>query len=141
MVQTNHPIYKYPQDNPRDVYFSARSVFPFDLFPDEIIIDENKVDLIYATFLIGREVFSVPIKNINSVSSASDGIFASITIEVIGFHKDPAPIRFLWPADAAKARRIINGLVCSNRLEPTASVPKSERVKNVEQIGEAQPRI
>ena len=142
MAQLNNTLYKYTVKNPRDVYFYAKSVFPFDLFPDEIIIDENKVDIIHSQFFMGREVFSIPIRNINSVSSNSNGIFGSVSIEVIGFHQDPEPILFLWSADAARARRIINGLVCSNKQQPSIdSFSKKERMKNIEQLGRAEEKV
>ncbi|OGK35058.1 hypothetical protein A3A93_04265 [Candidatus Roizmanbacteria bacterium RIFCSPLOWO2_01_FULL_38_12] len=115
MVQLKYPIYQYKSTDFKRVSFSAKSVFPFDLFPDEIRIDEDKVDIIYIQFLLGREVASIPIKNINSVSSVSNGIFGSVSIDLIGFHKDPEPIRFLWSNEAEKARKLINQLVCQNK--------------------------
>lgn len=118
-MQLDHKLYQNTSKSSRTLFFSAKSVFPFDLFPDEIIINEDEVDIIYAQFLMGKEVFSIPIRNINSVSSISNGIFGSLTIDVIGFHKDPDPIKFLWSNDAEKARRIINNLVCSNKETPS----------------------
>ena len=119
MMQLDHKLYQNTSKSSRTISFSAKSVFPFDLFPDEIIINENEVDIIYAQFFMGKEVFSIPIKNINSVSSMTNGIFGSLSIEVIGFHKDPEPIYYLWSNDAEKARRIINNLVCSNKQQPS----------------------
>ena len=53
MAQLKHTIYRYESKVTKTVHFSAKSVFPFDLFPDEIRIDENKVDIIHSQFFNG----------------------------------------------------------------------------------------
>lgn len=99
----------------RRTIFSTRSVFPFDLFPDELIIDANKVDISMGIFFGSREVYSIPLQNINGARSNSSIIFAGISIEIEGFNKNPPSIRYLWKKDAIMARRIINGLVTTIR--------------------------
>ena len=73
----------------RRILFRAKTVFPFDLFLDEIVIDENKVDIIYGIFFYSREVFSIPYRQINGVSSTTGIFFGGLQIEIEGFNKNP----------------------------------------------------
>lgn len=118
--------------------FATRSVFPFDLFPDEIVIDENKVDISMGIFFGSREVYSIPLQNINGARSHSSIIFAGISIEIEGYNKNPPHIQYLWKKDAITARRIINGLVTAikQNIDLSQLDLKSLREKLVE-IGRA----
>src|SRR5688500_3528089 len=48
------------------VLLSTKSLFPWDLFPDELIIDENKISFIFNN-LIEKRVHSVFIKDLSDV--------------------------------------------------------------------------
>lgn len=120
----------------RRVLFRAKGVFPFDFFPDEIVIDENKVDIIHGIFFYSRDVFSVPFSRITGAASTTGLFFGSIHLELDGYAKDPSPVTFLFNRDAAKARRIINGLVAANRQNIDLSkLPLSELIHKIEEIG------
>lgn len=47
-----------------EVLFETRSVFPFDLFPDSVIVDINKVTIMKRD-LLTQAVFPIIVKNIN----------------------------------------------------------------------------
>lgn len=121
--------------------FATQSVFPLDLFPDKLIIDENKVDISLGKFIGSREVYSIPLQNINGARSNSSIIFAGIGIEVEGYNLNPPEIRHLWKRDAITARRIINGLVTAIKQEIDLSQLdlKSLREKLID-IGRASER-
>ncbi len=156
MVPTNYTLYKsqifpvairkknvspnlgktYP--GAHRVLFRARTVFPFDFFPDEIVIDENKIDMIYGIFFFSTEVFSISVKNIYGAMSITNLFFGSLEVEVSGYNKNPDPMKYLWGKDAAKARRIINGLVCCYKQGINTSVMDIKAAKvRVEEIGKA----
>lgn len=102
------------------VLFKAKTVFPFQFFPDEIIVDPIKVSLIRRIFFGSEELFSIEIKNILEVTVASGPFFATLIIKflVIGSLTPPPPpiiINHLKKSDAAKARRIIQGLIIAKR--------------------------
>jgi hypothetical protein len=59
-----------------------------------------------------------------------------LDIEVIGFENDPPPLKFLWAADATKARRIITGLTTAIKEGIDLSkIPAEDLTKKVEEIG------
>lgn len=126
----------------KGILFQTKSVFPFDFFPNEIVIDENKVDLIYGLFFFSREVFSISIKNINSAGSSSNLFFGELSIELEGYNENPKPIKYLWRKDAIKARRIINGLITLNKQNVNiARLNIVELKKKVEEIGLAAEHV
>lgn len=121
------------------ILLKIRAVFPFDFFPNEIIVDENKVDIVSRKFFFSKEVFSIPIMNINGVTSSSNLVFGEIRIEAWGIHRLPEPVRYLRKQDALKARRIIGGLIMANREKvDIANIPLLKARKVLEEIGRSQ---
>ncbi len=96
-----------------NILFRCKSVFPFDFFPDEVIIDENKIDVRHGLFFASTQTTSIPYKNIVKASSITGLFFATLQIEMEIYVQQPDPIHYLWRHDAIKARRIINGLVAA----------------------------
>jgi hypothetical protein len=118
------------------ILFRCKTVFPFDLFPDELIIDENKIDIIHKTFFYTEAIYSVVMKNVHGATVQTGILFSSLDIEVIGFENDPPPLKFLWAADATKARRIITGLTTAIKEGIDLSkIPAEDLTKKVEEIG------
>lgn len=118
------------------ILFKARSVFPFDFFPDEVVIDENKVDLVYGIFFYTRQVISVSINDLNGAMSVSNMLFGSLELEIRGYDRNPLPITYLWNHDAERARRIINGLVaCVKQGVDTSTLNLKFAQDKIENIG------
>lgn len=91
--------------------YKCKSVFPFDFFPDELIIDENKIDVRHGLFFMSTQTTSIPYENIVKATTTTGLLFATLQIEMEIFVQQPQPIKYLWRNQALKARRIINGLV------------------------------
>jgi hypothetical protein len=126
----------------RRILYRTKTVFPFDLFPDEIIIDENKVDIIVKPFFYTENIFPVLLKNIHGVTINSSLFFASLSFEVIGMENDPGEIRFLWSNDAYKIKRIVTGLTIAIKEGLDLSkIPAEELVTKVEEIGKSRNAI
>ena len=124
------------------ILFEADTVFPLDLFPDTIRIDENKVDIIARQFLSTKHVLTIMIDSINTVTLSTGPIFATLNFEVNGFvtgyEVKPGPIRHLWKRDAVKIRRIVLGLVAArNENIKLEEIPPAALRPKVEQIGKA----
>lgn len=118
--------------------FEISSVFPFDFFPDKIVIDENKVSLIFGIFFFSEQVFPIFIKDIKNVTVSSSILFASLTFELTGYEKNPQKIKYLWIPGAMRARRIITGLVaCHAEKIDTTKLSESKLLEKVEEIGRA----
>ncbi len=116
----------------------VHSVWPFDFFPNTLMIDHNKIDFIYNDFFWTKHTFSVHIKNVNCVIVGIDPLFASLTVKVTGFEENPEQVKFLKKSDAILARRLIMGLVAADKEQVDLSAMSIEESrKTLEQIGKA----
>jgi hypothetical protein len=58
----------------------AKSVFPWSLFPDTIILDRTKLTVIRRSFFMTEDVMSIRIEDVLNVSATVGPIFGSITV-------------------------------------------------------------
>ncbi len=93
----------------KEVLFEAKSVFPFELYPDKITISTNRITIIYSN-PFSKDERPIPIEFINTAHVTRGIFFASLSIETFGVEK-PNPINHLKIDDARKARRYILALV------------------------------
>lgn len=93
------------------IIYQLKTVFPFDLFPSEIIIDETKITLKERIFFYSEQVFPITYDNLNSVVVEAGVLFATMKFEISGYNENPSPMKYFWIHDARKARRIILGLI------------------------------
>jgi len=116
------------------IIFEAKSVFPFELYPDKITICLNRVTIAYKKpFYLDER--PLPIEFIN-VAHVTRGIFfASLSIETFGVEK-PAPISHLKIDDAREARRYILALVeCKKSNVDFAEYTLEEIKRKLQSIG------
>jgi hypothetical protein len=118
------------------------TVFPFDLFPNTIRVDENKVDIVYRNSFFDKHVVSILIKNINSVTISTGVLFATINFEVSGFvtgyEVKPTPIPYFKKKDAVHLKRVVMGLIAAHSEGvDLAKVPSRDIESKIEQIGKS----
>jgi len=99
------------------VIYRLNSVFPFDLFPDSIVIDHNKVSIVRRTGPFSQKIFPIALADIKTVTVYSGILFASLTLEIAGYEQNPGTVIKLNKFKAQKARKIIMGLIVANRQE------------------------
>lgn len=118
--------------------FTVSSVFPFHLFPDSIIIDEHKINVIIREFFWSGRVLSIYIQNISDVFIDKSVFFATIKIVDKGYIENFVSVSYLWKKEAAKARNIIQGLVIAEKegIDLT-KIDNNELVTQVEMLGVA----
>lgn len=92
-----------------------RTVIPLNPFPDEIIIDINKVTIIIRYFFFSRHIHSVYVKDISDVIVETGLIFSTLKIVDVGFTENSIDVKYLSTRGAIKARKIIQGLVVAHR--------------------------
>lgn len=96
-------------DLSREVLFEAKSVYPFELFPDKITICLNRITITYVK-PFSRDERPIPIEYLNTAHVTAGVFFATLSIETFGVDR-PNPIHFLKIDDARTARRYILALV------------------------------
>lgn len=118
------------------IIFSTRTVFPFDFFPDEVTIDETKIQIIKKTFFYTQQTFPILIEDIHNVTASSSLFFASVKFEVAGSEENPGDLTFLWNSDAYKIKRIVTGITAAIKEGVDLSaIPTSELKQKLETIG------
>jgi hypothetical protein len=120
------------------VIYKVRTVFPFTLFPTNIVIDTQKVTLIFGVFFYSYKMFPILLKDIRSVTVSTGLLFGTISFDKEGFQENPGTVEYLWREDALKVRRIIMGMMVATKegVEMDALDDKS-LLEKVEAIGRA----
>jgi hypothetical protein len=127
--------------NQSSIIYQLHSVFPFQLFPDRLIIERDKITVVHRT-IAWKNVFPMIIDNINSVTVTRSIFFASLSFELTGYETNPGSIEFLWPEDAAKAKRYIIGLINAKKQGIDVNkVPIEEMADDLEEIGKTTGEI
>lgn len=97
------------------VILDVKAVFPFNFFPDELIIDETKVSVLTNYFFFTRQVRSVEYKDIFNVVVNQGVIFAKLEIVDRFFSQESIVVPYMKKKDAIRARRIIQGLMMARK--------------------------
>ncbi len=125
--------------------YRVRTIFPFDFFPKDLVIDEYKVSIIYRYFFWSEEVISIYIKDLG-ITLGVGLLFASLKLSdkrmLLEEGKQVFDLNFFWKEEARRARRIIQGLIIMHeqkaKVSPEAT-PEEVRAQ-AEEIGRSRER-
>lgn len=116
--------------------FRISAVFPLDFFPDEITIDECKVNIVFRQFFFSEDVHSINIDMIRDVDVEAGPFFATLKVVPDGYPSHPLNIRYLKKKDAFKARSIIQGLMVAKKRNINLSrIEASDLLDKLELMG------
>lgn len=123
-------------DGSESILLKASSVFPFDFFPDELVIDKHKVCIIAKEFFLAQDIHSIMIDLIKDVEVETSVFFGTLKVVPDGYPAQPVCIRYLRKEDALKAQRIIQGLMVSNKQGVKVEEIQDENLcEKVEKVG------
>lgn len=112
-----------------------KSTFPFQLVPDELIIDVNRVSYFNKT-LFSKEVTALEIKDITEVIVTNDPFFATMVIESRVLVEQNIKITHLSKSEARKAQAILHGMIsCLKQRIDYQEIPIDELASKLELIG------
>jgi hypothetical protein len=113
---------------------SISTVFPWDLFPTIIRIQENKVSFIFHQFMTSQEQ-DVDIKDISNTYLEQSFLFARLKIISNTFANEPVIIDHLRKKDAVRARMYIQGLQLFNQQNiDTSDYEIEELIQKLEKL-------
>jgi hypothetical protein len=122
----------------------ASAIFPFDLFPDTIVVDRTKVTIHKRIFFGQAETTSVQLDDILNVELSSGPFLASLRIftRMANMHMEPLVIEYLSRKSAIDIQSLIEGyIIAINKKIDCNTIPKKELVKQLVQLGhEAAPK-
>lgn len=96
------------------VVLSISTVFPWNIFPTTVRIQENKVCFLFRQFMTSQEQ-DVDIKDISNTHIEQSFFFASLKVISNTFANEPVIIEHLKKKDALRARMLIQGLQLFNQ--------------------------
>ncbi len=109
--------------------------FPFDLFPDTINVEEERVTVITRKFFSSSQVHSVDIKDISNIFINTAPFFAQLVIVSKTFTENEIRIKNLKKEEAVLARRIIEGLrIFESKQIDTSNYTKEELITKLEEL-------
>lgn len=118
------------------VLFSATNIFPFDLFPDSIVINVDRISVINRQFFGSEQVYTILVKDLADTAIETIPFFATLVIIDDRYKDKPVKVRFLSRQDAIKARRILQGLILGREQKIDFSKLKDPNLaKKIEALG------
>ncbi len=111
-----------------DILLHVRSVFPFDFFPDDIIIDKNKITIIHRLFFFTGQSHSIPIPEVGDIVVESGPLFASLSVYHKRLPNAPVTVRYLSKRNAKNVQELIQGLVLAQTQEIDTSHLEAEEL-------------
>jgi hypothetical protein len=89
------------------------ATFPFQFFPDELIIDEMKVTYVRRTFFYSSQMRTILINDISDVLLEAAPFFATLRIISNSSKYPEIKITYLSRTDGVKAKKMLDGLIIS----------------------------
>jgi len=118
--------------------FTLKTVFPFVLFTDKIIIRVNHIDVVHGVFFWSATSTRLQLQDIRQVTLQFNPFFATLDIVPQGPLEQTMTISFLWKEEAKRAKRIIAGLMEGHLKKVDFSQYHSQELMNaVEDLGKA----
>ncbi len=116
--------------------FTAKGVFPFDLFPDTVYIDRNKISIHKHFFFFTKQLQSIMIRDTLTVVVEENLLFASLQIVDKVFPQETIQVRFLTKSDAKKIRWIVEALIVGlNENIDFTRIPNEDLIPKLLEIG------
>lgn len=118
--------------------YKIKTIFPFVIFKDEVIVDEEKVTILLGNFYKSGYLRSIMLRDISNISIDTSLLFARITIIDRNFVHDQLKVRYLKKHEAFKMRRIVMGLAIANANKVDLTQYTLEQIREyTEEIGRA----
>lgn len=117
--------------------YRVQSFFPFDLFPDEIIVNQTEVSVILKHFFGSDRRYALNLKSISDVMVDSTPFFSTIKIVNKDYIENTVEVKFLKKDEALKMRKIIQGLIIANTRDiDLTKLTKEQIIEKTEKLGE-----
>lgn len=118
------------------VLFRLKGIWPFDLYQDELIIEEKKIILKYNSFPFFTSITTIPLAQIGIFDVNHSYLFSSLSIKGIS---SPTIFKFSWlkSKDAQRAKKIIDGLMMKEKEKIViVDTDTKQRALALEMIGQ-----
>jgi hypothetical protein len=118
--------------------FHVKSVFPFTLFPDTIIIDTTKISIAKKQLFATEYVTTIPLKDLSDVNLQTFLFLGTITLKYMPQASSPGmneavevPVPNLAREDAIKIKNILKGALVAKAEEIDIALLSPEEIAEV----------
>lgn len=112
------------------------TTFPFDLFPDKVVVDQERASIITKDIFGTEKIDSVLIANITDVEIRSGPFFSELSVIDKNIPNLPFRVNYLKKDEAFRIRRVIEGLmIAKQRNLDLSGLNKDQIVKMMEELG------
>lgn len=135
----NHKKLEEMVERSQRILMKTYTIFPFDLFPDCLTIDENKVNFVHHEFGT-KNLHSIFIENISYVTVDTTPFAATLNITDSTSERFPILLQISWlkKDGAFRARKLIHGLIAAKKAGiKLEDFDREQLIKELEQLGEA----
>lgn len=120
-----------------EILMKSNSVFPFQLFPDSIVIDRQKLTIANRFFYRVAKINSVPIQDILSVQADVGLFFGSVYINSRYFMTNPQAIEFLPRSEALRIQHLLQGyIIAHERGIDCKTIDKDQLITLLNDLGQ-----
>ena len=117
--------------------YSARTVFPFTLFPATLKIDRQKLTVVHNDFFWSSHTTSIRLKDLQNVETSTGPFLGSIVLTSKQFLNNTQTLNFLTRRDAIYAQRILQGFMVAHEAGiNTDEINADELVKLLLSVGD-----
>ncbi len=122
------------------ILFRAKTVFPFEFFPSDLIIDVTKVTVVTRNFFLSGKTQSINVKDIMDVVVEKGPFFSAMRFLDLGYQqRNQIKINYLTNKDARQAREIIEGLLAANKAGvDMTKIPRRELIARIPELRRSQ---
>ncbi len=121
----------------RDNLITAKTVFPFVLFPDSLSIDRQKLTIVHRSFFSSSSTISVQIDDVQVAKVDVGPFFGSVHLASKYFVDNIQSINFLKRADAVAIQRLLQGyMIAHHRKIDCSSIDNEQLVTLLIELGQ-----
>jgi hypothetical protein len=120
----------------QEIFLTAKTVFPFTLFPDSVSVDRTNITIAHRVFFRMAVIVTVKIEDILTITPSVGPFFGSLRI-VTAFVDPHSPyfVNYLRRDDALKITRIVKGYKASLEQKiDTSTLSKKELVELLDRL-------
>jgi hypothetical protein len=127
----------YATTEAQDTLLTATAVFPFELFPDTIHLDREKLTIIHSSFFRTGNTTSMQIRDILSVRGNVGPFFGNIILSTKYFNTSTQTVKFLRRRDVLKFQRLIQGsIIAHHRQIDCTNIESGQLVALLSDLGQ-----
>lgn len=123
---------------PKKNLLKISTLFPFDLIPDTITLDREKLTVVNRTFFRSARIISTPYPDILSVELEVGPFLGNVKIKTRFFENDPLTCSMLTKADAYKLKNLLAGyIIATQNNEDFSRLNDKQFVEKLSSLGKA----